>query len=207
MSATEDAGLIVDRLSCRRGGRLVFEDLSFQVPLGARAHLRGANGSGKSSLLRLLAGLSPPAAGTHRFRPSSGAAVTPDQRLYVGHQNAVKPWMTVVENLAFWLTYTGSAADPRAVLAAAGLAPLADLPAGYLSFGQTRRLALARLWAEPAALILLDEPTVGLDAEAQAHLEKALAGLTAAGATLVIAAHGGTDAAAAVTVDLDEARR
>ncbi len=202
----DETGLSADRLSCRRGGRLVFENLSFHVPVGARAHLRGANGSGKSSLLRMLAGLAPPAAGMHRFKPKSDAGVTARRRLYVGHQNAIKPWMTVLENLEFWLAYTGSAADPGAVLADAGLAPLAELPAGYLSYGQSRRLALARLWAEPAGLVLLDEPMVGLDAAALAHLEGALTALSAQGATLVVAAHGGADMDATVTIDLDQVR-
>ncbi len=206
MSRAPDSGLVVENLSCRRGGRQVFANLNTHVPAGARAHLRGPNGSGKSSLLRILAGLSPPAAGTYRFTRSDHAALPGPDLLYVGHQNAVKPWMTVAENLRFWLTYTGSDADSGEVLAAAGLTGMADLPAGYLSFGQTRRLALARIWAEPPNLVLLDEPTVGLDAAAQAHLESGLTQLCDQGVTLVIATHGDGTAAPDVTIDLGEAR-
>ena len=192
-------GLRVSNLSCRRGGRLVFDGLSFEVPSGARAHLTGPNGSGKSSLLRILAGLSRAAAGD-----VAPPAPQDDQPalLYVGHQNAVKPWMTVAENLGFWLTYSGSAADPAGVLDAAGLSQLADLPAGYLSYGQSRRLALARLWAETPALVLLDEPTVGLDAAAEAHLETGLTALANRGATLVIATHGARPTAPDVAISL-----
>lgn len=186
-------------LACRRGGRLVFEGLSFDLSAGARAHLMGPNGSGKSSLLRILAGLSPPAAGTVS-RPLARNS-QPDL-LYIGHQNAVKPWMTVAENLRFWLDYSGSAGGTQDVLDRAGLAPLADLPAGYLSYGQSRRLALARLWAETPALVLLDEPTVGLDAAAEAHLETGLAAMTEKGATLVIATHGAPEGNPDATIDL-----
>jgi heme exporter protein A len=204
MSRAPDSGLVVENLTCRRGGRQVFANLNTHVPVGARAHLRGPNGSGKSSLLRILAGLSPPAAGAHRFTRPDGAALSGPDLLYVGHQNAVKPWMTVAENLQFWLSYTGSNADPGDVLAAAGLAGMADLPAGYLSFGQTRRLALARIWAEPPDLVLLDEPTVGLDAAARAHLESGLTQLCDQGATLVVATHGEGSVAAEVTIELGE---
>ena len=193
-------GLRVSGLACRRGGRLVFDGLSFEVPAGARAHLTGPNGSGKSSLLRILAGLSRAAAGDIELPAPEGEQPA---LLYVGHQNAVKPWLSVAENLAFWLAYTGSRAETTTVLDRAGLAPLADLPAGYLSYGQSRRLALARLWAETPALVLLDEPTVGLDAAAAAHLETGLAALAARGATLVVATHGATAAAAAVAIALD----
>lgn len=216
MAADRD-GLTVSALSCQRGGRTVFTGLSFTVAPGGLALVRGANGSGKSSLLRILAGLAPAAAGTVTLggRSVQDSAAHRRRVLYVGHRNAVKPWLSVVENLQFWMAVQGlggprpERAAAMDVLDRAGLRPLAHLPGAYLSFGQARRLALARLWAVLAPdaglrrpLILLDEPAVGLDRDAAGHLDRGLAAAREAGAVLVVAAHGPAMPDATVTVDL-----
>jgi len=159
--------LQVDGVAAFRGGRLVFRDLGFTVPVGGALVLTGPNGAGKSTLLRLLAGLFPPAAGRILWQGEDALADLPlhARRIaYVGHLDAVKPGLTAAENLAF-AARTGSVAVDVG-LAALGLSALADLPARMLSAGQRRRLALARLALSPALLWLVDEPTLGLDARA-----------------------------------------
>ena len=175
-------------LAAFRGERLVFRDLDFAIAAGGALTLTGPNGAGKSTLLRVLAGLLRPIAGTLTWNGGDALADPPlhAQRVaYVGHLDAVKPVLTVAENLRFAARLTGG--DIGAALAALGLGELADLPARMLSAGQRRRLALARLGLSRAPIWLLDEPTVGLDA---ASIER-LAGLIAAhraGGGLVIAA-------------------
>ena len=172
----------------------MFAGLSFALAEGEVLVLRGPNGSGKSSLLRLLAGFLPPAAGRLAW---AGAPVDQDlaahrARLhYVGHADAVKSALTARENLAFAATLAGAPAGAlEAALAGFDLLPLEDLPARYLSAGQKRRLALARLLASERPLWLLDEPGVGLDAANRSHLEQALAAHRATGGLAVLATHG-----------------
>src|SRR5438046_625872 len=140
-------------LACVRGERLVFQDLSFRLEAGGALIVGGANGSGKSSLLRVMAGLTPAAAGWLGWGEAAIGDDTERHRqrvAYLGHQDAVKLAFTVGENLGFWLAYAGAAASRHALeaaLAATGLAALIDTPARYLSQGQRRRLALARIIA------------------------------------------------------------
>jgi heme exporter protein A len=186
--------LTADELVCVRGGRQVFAGLSFALAPGGVLVLRGPNGSGKSSLLRLLAGFLAPADGRLAW---AGGAIEDDlaahrARLhYVGHADAVKSLLTVRENLAFAAALAGAPAGGLEVaLAGFDLEALADVPARYLSAGQKRRLALARLRAGERPLWLLDEPGVGLDAANRARLERALAEHRAAGGLAVLATHG-----------------
>ena len=171
--------------------------------------MRGTNGSGKTSLLRLLAGLLPPAAGSVLW---SGRDVRADREdwgramRYVGHRDAVKPLLTVAENVAFQARMAGGgggALRVGAALEAFGLAALADAPARFLSAGQRRRTALARLLAAPAPVWLLDEPETGLDSAAAAALAAVMAEHRAAGGVVVAAAHGELGLAAAETLSLD----
>ncbi|HET8729101.1 MAG TPA: heme ABC exporter ATP-binding protein CcmA [Alphaproteobacteria bacterium] len=177
-------------LACLRGGRLVFAHLSFRLEPGDALVLKGPNGSGKSTLLRLMAGLIRPFAGSLAWE--GAGAPTDESVAYVGHADAVKPTLSALENLSFW----AALADPREAfararmaLADAGLDAVADLPGRYLSAGQRRRLALARLHAAPAGLWLLDEPTVGLDRAAVVRLEAALARHLARGGMAAVATH------------------
>jgi heme exporter protein A len=165
-------------LACRRGERLVFAGVDFALRAGEALVLTGRNGSGKSSLLRLAAGLSPPAAGRLVWQdgPVGDDPLRHHGRLhFIGHLDAVKPALTVIENLRGWAALRdGNDARARAALDAFGLGPLAGMPARYLSAGQRRRLALSRLLAGDAALWLLDEPTVALDRESVAAVHAAI---------------------------------
>jgi heme exporter protein A len=177
-------------LACWRGERAVFAGLSFRLAPGGALLLTGANGAGKSSLLRLLAGLIPAAEGRLLWEGEDALAdrVAHARRLrYLGHGDALKPSLTASENLDFYARLWGGEAAPA--LAALGLAELADLPARVLSSGQRRRLALARLALGPAALWLLDEPTVGLDAASVERLGALLAAHRGRGGMVLAATH------------------
>ena len=187
---TNDAGPALEAraLAAFRGERLVLRDLSFAVACGEALLLLGPNGSGKSTLLRLLAGLKRPDAGLLLWDGEDALAdlaAHAGRVAYLGHQDAVKPGLTVAENLAF--AAAGRAVMPA--LEALGLGGLAELPARMLSAGQRRRLALARLPLSPAALWLLDEPTLGLDAASLDRLGAVLAAHRAAGGLVVAATH------------------
>jgi heme exporter protein A len=182
--------LQAEGLAAFRGERLVFRDLSFSVAAGGALVLVGANGSGKSTLLRLLAGLVRPVAGRLLWGAedaladlsSHGARVT-----YIGHLDAVKPGLTGAENLRFAASTSGRSIDDA--LAALGLADLGDVPARFLSAGQKRRVALARLGLSEAPLWLLDEPTVGLDASSLERVGTVLRAHRARGGIIVAATH------------------
>jgi heme exporter protein A len=203
--------LVGEDLACRRGERLVFAGLSFRVPPGGALVLTGANGSGKTSLLRLLAGLIEPAAGRLVWGTTPVAEDAAEHRArlhYVGHQDAVKPALTPRETLVFWASLRGR--DLRAdapVLAAAiagfALEPVADWPCRWLSAGQRRRLALARLLAVPAPVWLLDEPFSALDQDNQFRLEQAIAEHRAASGRVVLATHTVIELAGAARLALD----
>lgn len=179
-------------LQCRRGGRDVFVGLDFTLPAGGALLLTGANGSGKSSLLRLMAGLLRPASGALLWdgRPVAAEAEAHAARLhYLGHLDAVKPVLTVAENLTFWAALRGGASAVDAALDAFGLTALAAVPGRLLSAGQRRRVALARLLAAPAELWLLDEPSVGLDQASVGRLAAAITAHRAQGGRVVVATH------------------
>ena len=186
----EAALLQAHDLACWRAERLVFAGLSFEVSPGEALLLTGANGAGKSSLLRLLAGLIPAAEGRLLWDGQDGFADLPAHgaRLrYLGHQDALKSTLTARENLDFFARLWGG--DVHAALSALDLAALAELPARVLSSGQKRRLALARLALAPARLWLLDEPSVGLDAASVARLGPLFAAHRAAGGMILAATH------------------
>jgi len=198
-------------LLCVRGERKVFARIGFALDEGQALVLRGSNGSGKSSLLRLMAGLLRPVKGAIDWdgAPVAGDPEAHNRRLhYVGHLDAVKAALSVSENLAFWSALCRGHAKPDAVgraLARFGLAALADIPARMLSAGQKRRLALSRLVAAPAALWLLDEPTIGLDADSVAVLRDVIQEHLGEGGLAVIATHGDLAVASAIDLDLDRA--
>lgn len=182
-----------EALRCRRGGRLVFDRLDFELASGGVLILRGPNGSGKSSLLRVMASLVRPEAGSMLW---DGASVRDDPvghaaRLhYVGHADAAKPAMTAEELLTFWRELRGgTGCSVGEALERFGISHRTDFPARYLSSGQKRRLALARLLVSEAPLWILDEPTVGLDADGVGALEQAIAAHRARGGMIVAATH------------------
>ncbi|MFA6266284.1 MAG: heme ABC exporter ATP-binding protein CcmA [Pseudolabrys sp.] len=179
-------------LACERGGRRVFADVSFSLPAGEAMIVTGRNGSGKSSLLRVLAGLLRAAAGRIELSGGTEEASVAEQAHYLGHLDAAKPSLTVAENLQFWARFLGTATDTSVepALEAVELASLADLPAAYLSAGQKRRLSIARLLAVKRPLWLLDEPTSALDAPSQTKLAALMRQHLAGGGMIVAATHG-----------------
>jgi len=188
--------LAASGLSCVRSGREVFAGLDFSLAGGDALLVLGRNGAGKSSLLRTIAGLVRIAAGRLVLEGGASDLTLPEQAHYVGHHDAVKPALTVRENLAFWAQYLGGEMDAvrdgslDAALEALALGNLAALPAAYLSAGQRRRLSLARLLAVQRPIWLLDEPTSALDTAAQERLAGVMRGHLAAGGIILAATHG-----------------
>ncbi|HTP85101.1 MAG TPA: cytochrome c biogenesis heme-transporting ATPase CcmA [Alphaproteobacteria bacterium] len=206
------ARLSAQGLTCDRGERRVFAHVDFEVRPGGVLAVVGPNGTGKSSLLRLVAGLLPAAGGVIAWNGQDVAHEPEAHRArlhYVGHLDALKPTLTPAEMLAVHAALRGQQIGDTAITAALeafGLARLANLPARFLSQGQRRRAALARLIASPAPLWLLDEPTLALDADSVARLAAVLARHREAGGLAVIATHGGLELGAHDTLDLGAAR-
>ncbi|MCC0016120.1 MAG: heme ABC exporter ATP-binding protein CcmA [Rhodobiaceae bacterium] len=196
-------------LACVRGGRRVFHGVSFSVEGGHALALRGPNGVGKSSLLRLIAGLVRMDAGTLELAGGAPDVPLGEQAHYLGHLDALKPSLSVIENLGFWATFlSGREAareDLEAALDAVGIGDLASLPARYLSAGQRRRLALARLAAVRRPVWMLDEPTSALDADGQRLLFALVGAHLSCGGIVVVATH--VDLPFATTVLALEAMR
>ncbi|MEZ5670346.1 MAG: heme ABC exporter ATP-binding protein CcmA [Alphaproteobacteria bacterium] len=177
--------LRVEGLACMRGGRRVLDGIGLTLAAGELAVVTGPNGSGKTSLLRCLAGLLPLAAGTVAGPAGDGPAV-----LFVGHADPAKVHLTVAENLRYWLRLGGAEGDDIGpALAAFDLAGLADTPVGILSAGQRRRLSLSRLRLGAARVWLLDEPTNALDRDNVARLAAAVEAHCAGGGAALVATH------------------
>ncbi len=198
------------RLACIRGERLVFDGLDFRVASGEALVLRGPNGSGKSSLLRLMAGLSPAADGSLAWNDTNVRDDPEGHRArlhYVGHLDAVKPVLTVFEQLTFWARICGLStrdAGDRATSALDdfGIAYLCDIPGRYLSAGQRRRVSLARALTTKAAVWLLDEPRTALDTDAVERLDAAVARHRSGGGIIVLSQHGEGHPEGATALDL-----
>ena len=180
-------------LACHRGGRDVFAGISFAVGAGEALIVTGRNGAGKSSLLRTIVGLVRIAGGRLSLEEGDPELTIAEQAHYLGHLDALKPSLSVEENLRFWAGFLGDGAvELRPALEAVGLATLSDLPAAYLSAGQRRRLSIARLLAVKRPIWLLDEPTSTLDATAQARLAEFMRSHRAGGGLILAATHGPT---------------
>ncbi|MGR3993006.1 cytochrome c biogenesis heme-transporting ATPase CcmA [Pseudomonas sp. 1121_17] len=181
-------------LACERDWRLLFEHLDFQLGPGDMLQISGPNGSGKTSLLRLLAGLMQPTAGQIQLngqplaeQPQALASIL----LWIGHAAGIKDLLTAEENLA-WLCALHQPASVEAIwqaLAAVGLRGFEDVPCHTLSAGQQRRVALARLYLAGPPLWILDEPFTALDKQGVAQLEAHLAAHCEAGGTVVLTTH------------------
>ncbi len=181
----------VQNLACQRADQLIFEGLSFALGPGEAIWVQGRNGAGKSSLLRICAGL---------LRPHAGGVAWADEDIftesdryqgafhYVGHQDALKPAFTVRENIEFWAAYHGHS-DIETALAEFELAPLRDTPTGILSQGQKKRTNLARLAASSAPLWILDEPVSALDKHFIALFKEKLLRHLAGGGMAIFATH------------------
>ncbi len=183
---------IGDNLRCVRGGREVFAGLNFRLTDGEALVVTGRNGAGKSSLLRVIAGLVHLTGGTLTLEGGLPEASVPEQSHYLGHQDALKPSLSVAENLQFWAEFLRIEGGIEIIpaLQAVDLVPLADLPAAYLSAGQRRRLSIARLIALKRPIWLLDEPTSALDVASQGRLAELMRTHLAGGGMIIAAAHG-----------------
>jgi len=184
------AGLVIEGLAVERGGRRVLSELSFEVAAGEALLLTGPNGAGKTTLLKTIAGFLSPVSGRITLSSTAGEQPIAEHVHYVGHLNGVRATLTVEENARFWAQYLGGSEDRvLAALDRLGLASLAAIPTGYLSAGQKRRLALARLLLAHRPLWLLDEPSSSLDANATRVLAGVLDQHVAAGGLIVAATH------------------
>lgn len=188
----------MNALACRRGDRLLFSGLSLALGQGDALHVAGPNGIGKSSLIRILAGLSRPFAGTMERK---GTVALIDER------PALDEHHTLAGALAFWSALDGQAAGKNAVQDHAerlGIAALFDVPVRYLSTGQRKRAALARLLGQGALVWLLDEPLNGLDTAGVTLVEELVAQHRAAGGVVVVASHQPISLPGAQVIDLRE---
>lgn len=205
--------LAAEQLYCERDERILFENLSFNVPVGAALRVEGVNGSGKTTLLRILAGLNQAWEGKLEWRGQAWKRqreLAAAETIFVGHATGIKPGLTAEENLA-WLTGLRCDTDREviwAALARVGLAGSEDLHCAALSAGQQRRVALARLFLAPASLWVLDEPFTSLDRGGIEDLEAAMAEHLTTGGALIFSSH--QDPASLVSYDvvrLGETRR
>lgn len=187
--------LRVEGLSAKRGEDLIFHDISFIVAAGEALIVTGPNGSGKSTLLRVLAGLLAPESGAVRLDDTTADISHPRELChYLGHRNAMKRELTVEENLSFWKSFMGDSVGSSGIgieeaTEALGLGGISHLPFGYLSAGQQRRMAMAKLLVAYRPVWILDEPTAALDAAA----DRLFAGLVerhlGAGGIVIAATH------------------
>jgi heme exporter protein A len=186
------SSLTAEKLACARGERKLFEQLSFRVTAGQALAVEGANGAGKTSLLRVIAGFLAPADG-RLVVATGGREITDGEERgklvgWLGHHDGLKPQLTVREQLNFYAALYGGVAD-AVVLNQVGLARQADLSCRYLSAGQRRRLALARLLVSNRPLWLLDEPFAALDTAGQALVGQLMARHCGSGGIIIAATH------------------
>lgn len=183
--------LHAEDLVCRRGGCLIFEGLSFVLRPGEAIALTGRNGAGKSSLIAMLSGRLRPDGGSIRLEGVEDETDLAEMSHLVGHRDGLKTALTARENLAFARDVLGNAAaTPEEALAVVGLGHAAELPAGYLSAGQRRRVALARLLVSRRPYWLLDEPLSALDTGSQAMVAGLMRDHLAEGGAILAATHG-----------------
>ena len=198
-------------LGCIRGGREVFIGVNFAVAGGEALAVTGRNGAGKTTLLRLIAGLLEVAEGRLELTGGAADSTLAEQAHYLGHRDALKPALSVRENLEFWYAFLGdrdastasTTSATTSALETVGLGALAGLPAAYLSAGQRRRLSVARLVAVKRPIWLLDEPTSTLDASAQTRLAGLMRAHLTEGGLILAATHGAIGLESARELRLD----
>jgi heme exporter protein A len=185
--------LVAQGLRVDRGGREILRGIDFELRAGEALLALGRNGSGKSTLLRAIAGLLPLREGSIRFGGGAGDAPLAEMAHYVGHADGLKAALTARDNLEFWASMlrfrAASALSPEQALRKVGLARVGDFPVAYLSAGQKRRVALARLFVAPRPVWLLDEPATALDVGSQQRFAEAMAEHRAGGGLIIAATH------------------
>ena len=187
--------LSVQQVACVKGGRYLFKEISFDLASGQLIYVEGANGAGKTSLLRILAGLSPCEQGQVCWSGSAlkeAAESYTSELRYLGHAPAVKESLTVLENLHFMARLSGSDFSSSVLenaLFQVGLSNKQHLAARFLSQGQRRRLALAKLWLDHRPLWILDEPFTALDAQAIQRLADKMQSHLQAEGMIVLTSH------------------
>jgi heme exporter protein A len=188
--------LVAEALSARRGEDLIFTNISFTLTAGEALILTGRNGSGKSTFLRVIAGLLLPDSGKARCHIEGEDETRPAGEFshYLGHRNGMKRELTVLENLLFWKDYLGDVGNSVGLgvedaASAVDLAGILHLPYGYLSAGQQRRFAMARLLVAHRPIWILDEPTAALDSRADRLFEDLVRQHRASGGIVLAATH------------------
>jgi heme exporter protein A len=179
-----------ENLAGERGGETIFAGLSFEVLSGEALIVTGPNGSGKSTLLRIICGLLAPEAGKVELSEDRAALPVRAACHYLGHQNAMKPALSVRENLLFWQKFNGSARfDIDEALEAVDLPGVEHLPFGYLSTGQKRRVSIAKLLISHRPLWIVDEPTAGLDKASESRFAELMRDHMRDGGMVIAATH------------------
>lgn len=193
--------LVAEKLAGERGGEIVFADISFALASGEALVVTGPNGSGKSTMLRIVAGLLPPAGGSAVLEGGGEEWPTVASAChYLGHTNAMKTALTVTENLGFWRDFMGYPhLEIDEALDMVGLPDIGHLPFGYLSTGQKRRVAIARMLTSYRPVWLVDEPTAGLDKASEKGFEDLMQQHLEDGGIIVAATH--------LPLDLTDPRR
>ncbi|MBJ6720136.1 MAG: heme ABC exporter ATP-binding protein CcmA [Brucella sp.] len=182
--------LEAENLAGERGGETIFAGLSFALSEGEALVVTGPNGSGKSTLLRIICGLLQPEAGKVELREDGTVLPVRAACHYLGHQNAMKPALSVRENLSFWQKFNGAAqSEIDEALEAVDLPGVEHLPFGYLSTGQKRRVSIAKLLVSHRPLWIVDEPTAGLDKSSEARFAEIMRGHMREGGMIVAATH------------------
>lgn len=200
--------LSVKHLSCEKRDRLLFEQLSFDINPGELCHVQGLNGAGKTSLLRILCGLSQPSQGEVLWQGETIASVREtfhQELIYLGHKPGVNVSMTPCENLHFWCQQHGmkQSHDWYRILHNIGLVGLEDMPAAHLSAGQLRRVALCRLWLKPAKIWILDEPFTALDVKGIKLLTNTMQQHLDSGGCIILTSHQNLDMASVKVLELE----
>lgn len=184
MDAERLTVLTVRQLGCERDHRVLFQGLDFSARNGEIWQVTGANGAGKTTLLRILVGLH----GFYDGQVHWSAPLAPSL-LYLGHQTGVREELTARENLEYSRALSGQSGDPDEALAALNLYGFEDVPAGHLSAGQRRRIALARLWLGGKDVWILDEPFTAIDQQGVAALDYRLRQAAEQGALVIYTSH------------------
>lgn len=182
--------LVAENLAGERGGETIFSDLSFELSSGEALVVTGPNGSGKSTLLRIMCGLLAPEEGQITLFEDAAAQHVSAACHYLGHHNSMKPALSVRENLLFWQKFNGAASlELDDALEAVDLAGIENLPFGYLSTGQKRRVSIAKLLVSHRPLWIVDEPTAGLDKASETRFAELMRDHMREGGMVIAATH------------------